>query len=985
MIRGALAIAIALAGALAASAQPAPSAIRGRVGLEDRLEEPSAALAAIDSLRVTPADLPVFVRLRADWTTLQRASTGKWSTLDDRLDAYARRQIPVLIAIGARAGSSEDTTAWVSVVQSVAEHARGRVAGYQIEAASPRPDPRTYAFELKLASVRIRAMASQALIAQATASPADADWLTAVYAEGIAPYVDLAPVAAQLPTGAADRLDALERAIEGGDPSAGRITIGVQVGDAPAESVKRVLTTVLAALGQPGVVGSTFAGRGGALAPALAALVPLKDLLVGDLLPIDDRTIALAIEADGRDVTSRWPHRVLYNVSNGGMYLAYWGADRAVTRVTISLLDQSARKPVLRDPVKREVGSVPAFTWNETTKMSRMTPRVAETPLVLDFNYGVSNTFVSRADVNAARSLSVEEIVALHQQAQAAQANAFRTFIASLRMELHFRPTPAQVFDVVSENRFFFGPDTVEWEELSFSVNGTRWGPDRPGLPLLQAEKVLSLPLDLRLTSDYRYRLERIETIGERACYVLAFEPSDSTLSRYRGWVWIDMVSFLRVKLQSIQTRLEGPIVSNEEITSYAPVTTSGGATVLLPSRQSTKQILLVAGRNLLLEKEQWFGDFRLDPPEFDSERQAARASQHVMFRDTDAGVRYLVKRGEERVVSNDIRTSSKALAMGTIIDPAFAFPLPILGLNYLNFDLKGTGSQLALLYGGVFALGNLQTPKLGKTPFDFSLDFFGIAVPGTDVRFDASGERRDERVLTIPMSTGLNLGYQVSPFQRISAGYILRYDTYFGGPDTAEDFLLPAGTATHGAIAGYEYSRHGYRIGASFSAFVRANWKSWGRPGDFVPDAKTYRRHSISAAKDFLFAPFQSVHVGGAWYGGARLDRFSMYQFGLFDEVRMHGVPSAGIRFRELVLARGSYSFNVLGIYRFDLFLDHARGRDPARREVWRSITGTGAAVTLKAPWNTMFTADFGKSLIPDIYRGTGSMVLQVLVLKPF
>ena len=92
------------------------------------------------------------------------------------------------------------------------------------------------------------------------------------------------------------------------------------------------------------------------------------------------------------------------------------------------------------------------------------------------------------------------------------------------------------------------------------------------------------------------------------------------------------------------------------------------------------------------------------------------------------------------------------------------------------------------------------------------------------------------------------------------------------------------------------------------------------------------------------------------------------MYQFGLFDELRMHGVPSSGIRFPELVLVRGSYSFNLFGLYRLDLFVDHARGRDPNNRTVWRPVTGTGAAITLKAPWNTMFTADVGKSFMPDI-----------------
>ena len=47
--------------------------------------------------------------------------------------------------------------------------------------------------------------------------------------------------------------------------------------------------------------------------------------------------------------------------------------------------------------------------------------------------------------------------------------------------------------------------------------------------------------------------------------------------------------------------------------------------------------------------------------------------------------------------------------------------------------------------------------------------------------------------------------------------------------------------------------------------------------------------------------------------------------------------------------------------------------------------MTGTGVAVTFKTPFNTMFTADVGKSWIPDLYRGTGSTVLQFLLLKPF
>jgi hypothetical protein len=94
--------------------------------------------------------------------------------------------------------------------------------------------------------------------------------------------------------------------------------------------------------------------------------------------------------------------------------------------------------------------------------------------------------------------------------------------------------------------------DGIEWEELSFSVNGSKWGADRPPFPLLQPEKVLSLPLQLRFDNDYRYQLEGTDRVGEYDCYVISFEPSRSASaaqSLYRGTLWIDRKTFARVKV----------------------------------------------------------------------------------------------------------------------------------------------------------------------------------------------------------------------------------------------------------------------------------------------------------------------------------------------------------------------------------------------------------------------------------------------------
>ena len=136
--------------------------------------------------------------------------------------------------------------------------------------------------------------------------------------------------------------------------------------------------------------------------------------------------------------------------------------------------------------------------------------------------------------------------------------------------------------------------------------------------------------------------------------------------------------------------------------------------------------------------------------------------------------------------------------------------------------------------------------------------------------------------------------------------------------------------------------------------------------------------------SRDFVLGPFQKIHVDAAWFGGRDLDRLSRYQFGLFDATRIHGVPSSGLRFDDIVMARGGYSFNIFEQYRLDLFLDQAWGRDRTIGADRQAITGIGAAVNVRAPWQTILRADIGKAFLPDRYRGLGSTVVQVMLLKP-
>jgi hypothetical protein len=353
------------------------------------------------------------------------------------------------------------------------------------------------------------------------------------------------------------------------------------------------------------------------------------------------------------------------------------------------------------------------------------------------------------------------------------------------------------------------------------------------------------------------------------------------------------------------------------------------------------------------------------------------------MYRDTERGLRYFVKKGEQRVVEDNPTTTAKALAFGVTIDPSYDFPLPIVGINYLDFEFLGKKQQLALLFGGVLALANVQHPKILGPKVDASVDLFAIAVPVNDQVYDAGGERRGERLRDHPFSTGVNLGWQFTDFQKLTASYQFRFDHYAADKQTTPGFTIPPSTATNGFGLAYEYKRKGYALGGNAFAYRRGSWRSWGTGEGFDPAQQSYQKYSASLSKDFFFG-LHKIHLNAAYYGGRHLDRFSMYQFGFFDENRIHGVPSAGVRFGELAMLRTGYSFNLFDLYRVDLFLEQAIGKDPTRDNAWRNVTGVGLGLNLRTPFGTMLRADIGKSFLPSLYSGSGSFVAQIMVLKP-
>src|SRR5437667_206081 len=108
---------------------------------------------------------------------------------------------------------------------------------------------------------------------------------------------------------------------------------------------------------------------------------------------------------------------------------------------------------------------------------------------------------------------------------------------------------------------FFRRGEAADWEWDQFYVNGVKWkGKTLPKLPLLQPDKVTTLPLDIRLTEDYEYVLRGEGRVAARRAYQITFSPRSTVGDRaiYRGTVWIDAETFALLRRDSIQLNLKG-------------------------------------------------------------------------------------------------------------------------------------------------------------------------------------------------------------------------------------------------------------------------------------------------------------------------------------------------------------------------------------------------------------------------------------------
>ena len=985
------------------------------------------ALAAKD-----PAH-PIDVRIVADWSAIEPAAgTYDWSSIEPVVDAAVARGGRVSLAVRgdspahARVTSPStppDTAwldAWTALLRSAVATFGARVATIEIGERPDRTfDPSVYAFVLKASALAAQAEAkahgTKLLVAQGAVSATALDWQKRLWDNDAAAYIDVLPLIFDT----------------GGDVAAGVASFSAEAAQHPPASEIRAIVGSAEGDGWASLRDAIRALDASA-ATALAILPPdpagaedaaraLSDLqarLAPGYAPAPRGRLALRLPEGGvpseASILGRFLRGedfatlVVYDAPQGG-------ADQQV-RLLLDTIN--VKNPVVIDPVAgASFATGPGPVPGEQARALRLL--TSPHPLVVAWERAAVNepgleTSAEDVRVASTRGLTAQEIIARNQQVEKVQSDRLERWSAKGRVDFHFKLAQGGgSFDISIESNYFWRRGVpLEWQQTKYYVNGNVVTWKRiPEIPFIQPEKVVTLPLDLTFDKTYDYRLVGEDTIDGRRAYILAFEPTAALADKslYRGRVWIDAESFVRLRTSVLQTNLQPPVLQNEETDTYVPIG-EGEATVRLIGAISGQQLWTGGGRNFVVTRELKFDHFAINQPaeEFDRALRDAYASNDQMLRDTDAGFRYLERQPDGgRVVRETMKTSALFALGGAVNDDAIGGTVPIAGVNWFDYDFMKKNIQIDVFFAGVYAFVNVTDPSLRGTKVDLGAEASLVALKLDDKLFVAGEEDLAQRVRRRSQYLTGRFGRPLGQFFKVALIGDIAWNAYDDSSEardalaaenaangTSLAFVLPENHQVYSGTLQAEFNRKGYSITAAGTAATRSDWERWGLfdtatstfvDPTFDASQKSFQRWKLTAFKEWYLPKFQKFKVEADYLDGRNLDRYSQYQFGRFGDESLVGFTGTGVRFDSGYLGRIGWAFNMFNVVRLDLSVETARVRDKLLKDEWRNHTGAGLAINTVGPWKTLWQLSYGRALASDVDGLKGKQEFLLAILKLF
>jgi hypothetical protein len=198
---------------------------------------------------------------------------------------------------------------------------------------------------------------------------------------------------------------------------------------------------------------------------------------------------------------------------------------------------------------------------------------------------------------------------------------------------------------------------------------------------------------------------------------------------------------------------------------------------------------------------------------------------------------------------------------------------------------------------------------------------------------------------------------------------------------------VVPASQNAHTVRAGLDVQYAGWQTSVWASHSVRLGWHEWGVPAqqEETSARDSFQRLGASVLRTGSLSPHFATRIEASAVTGRNMDRFSRIAFGSFDN-RLHGYPSALVRYDRGAVVRTALSWTAMKAIRVDGFADTAAVHDPAFGRGLRNYTGFGAALEAPAPFRTLLALEWGYGVQGVNTDGTrGTNVVRITGYKVF
>jgi len=481
-------------------------------------------------------------------------------------------------------------------------------------------------------------------------------------------------------------------------------------------------------------------------------------------------------------------------------------------------------------------------------------------------------------------------------------------------------------------------------------------------LPIVEARTSVAAPVALTLTERYHYSDGGAAGPGRRN---LRFTPVDSDPLLFAGELTVDEASGRIHQERSRRSNLPGMVRSERRELTFGEVIPG----IWCVHRIHSAERWVSAGGTVQVLRDMDYRDFKVNEPDFDAVRGAARAGNGSILQNTPEGYRYFVKQSDgTRKLETRARSGGRAIGGMLLMQPGQDMPvIPLAGYLLFDFNAFDRGIQYTLLTAGVFNMGSLTFPKafLG---LDLSASAAISLLGGTErpvkdgKQLEVDGVNRRSQALELSFGRDLGAGF------RLAVKGQFTHDAF---SDPKEDkyktagFLNPASGWTRLGGGELSWQFEGFHLRGSYLKGLRPTGP-YGAPGAVmvVPDEGRLARWDSAVAYDRQIGRGVWFHANVGHAGGQGFDRFQPLSF----DGRVSGIKPYAVVADRMTYGGIGVAFPTGPSLRLTLGLDHGQARSMTDQKTY-GFTGLKLAGDLPGFWwFTTVRVDLGAGLQSDV-----------------